>query len=292
MKKTSLVALGLLVSASSIYCLELQWGAAWRQGIRPEMQDAHIVNLEQSNNGRLFGIFDGHGHCCQAPCKHNGGLIVAQLVSDYVNAYSYSSPLNTVLRNAEKTLQNKSVAECAGTTALLARIKDDALQVNWVGDSRILVFDKKGTIKFESKDHTWWNKQEEARAKKLGVPIIENPIGIRRVAGMMPSRTLGDFKAKDLARGAIIAESQQAKVPLKSGDVIIMACDGLWDVFTAQEVIEYYSDLVMYEIAPLLPNREEGDAEGALAPKAWQLRDAAYRLDSTDNISVIVIEVN
>jgi serine/threonine protein phosphatase PrpC len=281
-----------LLSVSSIFCLEIQWGAAWRQGIRPEMQDAHILDFEQSN-GKLFAIFDGHGTCCEKPCKHNAGLIVAEMVVDYITAYGYSTSTENLLKRAENLLKPKAIARCAGTTALVARITvDNVLHVNWAGDSRIVVFDKKGKIKLESEDHNWFNEQEIARAEKVGAEIVEFPEGVRRVAGMMPARTLGDFDAKNYAPGAVIAESEYAKVALKSGDVIIMACDGLWDVFSTQEAVDYYRDLQMIEAkAPELPDDEVGGTQGVLATLAWQMRDAAYRLDSLDNISVIVITI-
>lgn len=56
-------------------------------------------------------------------------------------------------------------------------------------------------------------------------------------------------------------------------EYIILACDGLWDVMSNEEVIDIVKQV------------------GSPAAAAITIRDMAYQLGSSDNISVIVISL-
>ena len=81
------------------------------------------------------------------------------------------------------------------------------------------------------------------------------------------SRALGDGFLSDCVNST--PHIQQVKLT-EEDSFIILACDGVWDVISDQEAV----DMIASEIDPL--------------SAAKLLRDRAFELESTDNISVIV----
>lgn len=117
-------------------------------------------------------------------------------------------------------------------------------------------------------DHKATDEHEVNRINKSG-GVIHN----ERVNGILAiTRALGDGELKDL----IISRPYTTKINItKDDDLIILACDGLWDVCIDQEAI----DLIQpFKENPL---------------KASQfLVDYAIAHGSTDNITVMIVKFN
>ena len=61
--------------------------------------------------------------------------------------------------------------------------------------------------------------------------------------GLSVSRTFGDFNAKDVnsggKKGCIIAQPECTFYKITSNtDFLFLACDGIFDIFTTQELVE------------------------------------------------------
>lgn len=88
------------------------------------------------------------------------------------------------------------------------------------------------------------------------------------------SRALGDFELAPY----ITCEPEIYEIPLENfedNNILILACDGLWDVISDQEATNIAHNMV-----------KKYDVEKA----AKILRDIAYERGSTDNITVMLIK--
>ena len=204
----------------------------------------------------------------------------------------------------------------SGSTAVVAFIEYKTAYIAWVGDSRALIL-RNGKVLTATEDHKLDNPIERKRIKDKGVEITEkiHSDGRKelRVAGLAMPRSVGDIGIKEKAKGTIIAVPDTLEVNLQEDDILILACDGLWDVFSNQRVAELFNQLIKIDNKTLLgkysekaPKRLEmagfialptGDPEEAeeggeehLKLVARGLRDEAIRAKSTDNVSVLIVQ--
>jgi protein phosphatase 1L len=166
----------------------------------------------------------------------------------------------------------KSANLTGGATALVTLILKDKIYIANAGDSRAVLLRDENTLRITT-DHKPDIPEEEERIIKSGgmVTKVSNKQGktISRVNGMLAvSRALGDVFLQPF----VSAEPQIHQIDLSENNrVIILACDGLWDVVNDDEA----TALAMEEDSPEY--------------SAIKLRDTALSKGSADNISVIVI---
>lgn len=161
-----------------------------------------------------------------------------------------------------------------GTTAITAFCTKDRCLIANAGDARAVLLRDDQAIRL-STDHKPDSPEEEARIVKAGGYVTKqtNKTGktISRVNGLLAvSRALGDLFLQPF----VTPEPEITHFPLSSKpQLLILACDGLWDVVTDEEATEIASS--------------EDDPEKA----AIKLRDTALSYGSTDNISIIVVRI-
>jgi protein phosphatase PTC1 len=117
-------------------------------------------------------------------------------------------------------------------------------------------------------DHKAQDPDERLRVQKLGGFLGDN----NRIAGKIAiARSIGDHEFFPLVSSDPFISLTELTPEYK---FLIVACDGLWDVMSDQEavdfVVEYHNKTKSYVGAALL------------------LRDLAFQLGSGDNISIIV----
>lgn len=266
-------------------------GVAGAQGRRRTMEDATAV--KQKNDLIFLGVFDGHGG------SDTSETLASTFPSLVLSAYPSSKPfakrkdyLVTKAKEMDQTLFHFE----DGSTAVfgILSLADKRLDVGNLGDSRLLVvyghWDFKAT-----KDHRPEDIGETKRISKAGgfvkcylVPpkYKGGPPGkMCRVNGKLAtSRAFGDFHMglKSKLPGEHSLKYAVSDVPevyersLTNAKFIVLACDGLWDVMVNEEVSQF-----------LLTNREKSPFELASA-----LVTKAYDKGSTDNISVIVVDLS
>lgn len=290
----------------------LSWALFERQGIRPTMEDAYtqgIVQLDEQQEAHYFGLFDGHGG------SNAADYAAEHAVCHFQEAYQEEvkkSPNNAILKTAlhnsylrlDKEIQGKF--NHAGTTALTALIDKDKLILCWTGDSRAVVANKDGEIKARTIDHSPNKFEEKQRILKAGEKIstTQGAFGpVYRVGGLAMSRSLGDADVKATTKkGAIIPEPEFVQTTVEKGDVIILACDGLWDVMPNEQAVEFVhvqaketaEKLKTIFSTDVIPAREKTlscFSDEKLGLIALGLANKAYNKKSTDNISVLLIEV-
>lgn len=140
------------------------------------------------------------------------------------------------------------------------------------GDSRAVLLRDNTTVRV-TVDHKPDIPEEQVRIEKSGgvVTKVTNKQGktISRVNGMLAvSRALGDI----FLQPYVTSEPEVFQFELNNNNkVLILACDGVWDVLSDEETTEIASSEVNPEMA------------------AVKIRDAALAKGSADNISVIVV---
>lgn len=234
------------------------------------MEDQHAV---YEDPGRVFfsaEIYDGHG-----------GRQPAQIAADmltpwFLHAWAgeLGRPLRErkseadILREAYLAVDAYIVGRRmqAGTCAVQLYLIGESFLAANVGDSRVVIGTESGaaTLTDDHKPHT---QGERSRIEALGGSVTM--LGVPRVEGVLAiSRALGDACLKPY----VSAEPRISEGTLGAeNDVAVLACDGVWDVLSPDEVIE--------------------EARRQIDPRKGAQEIARMALDkgSMDNITVIVL---
>jgi serine/threonine protein phosphatase PrpC len=182
----------------------------------------------------------------------------------------------------------------SGSTAVVSYIHGDTLYVANAGDARA-VLGRFGTAKRLSHDHKADDPEEVERIEKLGGKVFTPYFSaIPRVNGNLAiARSLGDhfFDNNFVGVDLVTANPYISRTKLQpEDDVLILACDGVWDVLSDQEAI----DIVRGELKPAKKRFGDSvriwdlDAQAA----ALKLKDQAYQKGSRDNITAVVLKLN
>eukprot|EP01118_Nematostelium_gracile_P009758 TRINITY_DN3295_c0_g1_i3.p1 TRINITY_DN3295_c0_g1~~TRINITY_DN3295_c0_g1_i3.p1 ORF type:complete len:184 (-),score=51.97 TRINITY_DN3295_c0_g1_i3:1-552(-) len=131
----------------------------------------------------------------------------------------------------------------SGSTAVFVVLKNNKLYLGNVGDSEAVLGKKKQDGDYDtiliSKKHRPTEREEMMRIIEAG-GYVDNG----RVQGSLEvSRAFGDIDLKWPhccgTNDFVIARPFVNELDVEEGDVVILACDGLWDVMSYEEVIEF-----------------------------------------------------
>lgn len=143
--------------------------------------------------------------------------------------------------------------ELSGTTAISVLIKDKKIYCANVGDSRAIA-SVRGKCDRLSNDHKPNNEKELQRIINAG-----GWVQLNRVNGNLAlSRALGDFIFKKneskSAEEQIVTANPDIEIRDLTDDYefIVLACDGIWDVMSNEEVIEFVRNRIAQKITPEL----------------------------------------
>jgi len=155
-----------------------------------------------------------------------------------------------------------------GTAALVALFEHDSRRIIIAnsGDQRAVIC--RGDLAIQlTNDHKPDDPNEILRIHHCGGYVTEN----KRVDGILAlSRALGDADLQP----HVTYEPEVMAVDLVPEDrFLIIACDGIWDVLSNEQAVE-------------IVKSKDTPTASAIA-----LRDAAYGLGSSDNITVIVYSI-
>lgn len=141
--------------------------------------------------------------------------------------------------------------ELAGTTAICVLLKNKKIYCGNVGDSRAIA-SVRGSVQQLSYDHKPNNELETKRIVAAGGWVEFN-----RVNGNLAlSRALGDFvfkkNEKKRAEEQIVTAMPDVEVCELTDDheFIVIACDGIWDVLSNEEVLEFVRNRIAQKISP------------------------------------------
>lgn len=258
---------------------KFSYGACEMQGWRLNMEDAVIHNMSFDTDTSLFAVFDGHGGKeASQVVKDNFEKILKEdenyTNKDYEKALydafmktdeflgstegkkqmkavalqnpESKSPLMKLLSGGEeaKTPEDRSeesfMLDSKGCTANVVLIKDNEIFCANAGDSRCVLASEGKAIDL-SDDHKPDNEVERNRIIKAGSEIVDG-----RVDGNLNlSRSLGDLKHKQ--KPGLSPEEQpitcapdlKRRTIKPTDDFIVMACDGIWEVKSSQDIVDF-----------------------------------------------------
>lgn len=328
------ILIAIVSTASSTYFKAMDvepiaWGVSERQGVRPTMEDAYAHDslelVPGAAKAHYFGIFDGHGGSQSA--NYAGENAAKEFREAYLNIEEETNPLmqagHNPLEQAGSAPSQTRLIQGAleqsyidldkkmqqqfqdGTAAVSAVIDGKNLYLGWAGDSRAVVADANGTIKAATVDH-----KPDASAEKARVEAAEGIVVFMgkawRINGLAMSRSLGDNMTKKAIKPNIIIPNPELITVdnLQKGDIIILACDGLWDVMSNKAAIDFVRENLAKPVEeikklnafPLVKgeaakNMKNDGSNEKLIEIARALRDTALRRRSMDNISVMILQI-
>ncbi|KAK8655032.1 hypothetical protein V6N13_107624 [Hibiscus sabdariffa] len=256
-------------------------------GGRSYMEDTHICiadlakafgcSLMSDDAVSFYGVFDGHGGkgASHFVRDHLPRVIVEdadfplQLEKAVTRSFMETDAAFAKSCSLESTL-------ASGTTALTAMIFGRSLLVANAGDSRA-VLSRCGKAIEMSKDHRPCCMRERIRIESLGGFIddgyLNGQLGV--------TRALGDWHLEGMKEmgervGPLSAEPELKMITLtKEDEFLIIGSDGIWDVFTSQNAIDFARRRL----------QEHNDVK--LCCK--EIVEEAIKRGATDNLTIVVV---
>ncbi|ORC88307.1 putative protein phosphatase 2C [Trypanosoma theileri] len=257
----------------------LSYGFSCMQGWRRTMEDDHVTILNE--DGGFFGVFDGHS-----------GANVARFCGDNIFEFvkktaafedkNYTKALYDGFIDIDKHLYANYGNEKSGCTAVVLFVKGDELYCGNAGDSRSILCRDGEPIPL-SNDHKPFLPSEQSRIERAGGYVWN-----RRVNGALAlSRAIGDFGFKsntqvswDQQAVTSAPEVRFSRLNRDRDEFAIIACDGIWDVLSNEQVVEFVRLRIKRRVA--LDVIAEELIERCLSPHPFGI--------GCDNMSVVIVQ--
>lgn len=175
----------------------------------------------------VFGIFDGHGGSFTS--KHLPLRIESNMTSDvrhFLNNASEEELIHffqQLFFNIDKELQSHN-KDSSGSTAILGVITERFIILVNCGDSRGVLYDKRGFLLVETVDHTPKLQSERDRILNMGGRFINSYIE----GSLAVSRSFGDYRLKNPGR-EFISITPDVYITKLTPSTLILGSDGIWD---------------------------------------------------------------
>lgn len=254
------------------------------KGLRDENEDKHNIFLNKdghdknSNSINYFAVFDGHGGKAVSHYLHR--VLYKYFINKKMKYPLTKETSRKVFKYVQDMLiksHNKEATE-AGSTCLMAcqfaKSGQEYLNVLNLGDCRMVLCRNNIGMPL-TKDHSPMMPEEKTRIEQLGGRIY-NDLGVWRIQNLSVSRSFGDLDSSKYV--SHIPDLYRYKLSSKD-QFFIIACDGLWDVFTCQDAVNF----VLHNCYDLKTKKWRNT--GSIAKK---LGDAAIEKGSSDNITAII----
>lgn len=248
------------------------WAAAIAemQGWRRTHEDASIFCQDGGGpeESAVFAVLDGHGG---HTCAHAAAVLLQEHLLRLARRGTLESTVATqelqaAFLEADSKLREKLSAEDkSGSTVVAAiitrpRPTEYCVQLAHCGDSRAIVC--KGDDLICSEDHKPGRQDELERIRAAGGSVERGALGggpLRVDGALAVSRSMGDFPYKprqsDPVQCKVTALPEVATVPgCHAGDWVFLACDGVFDVMSNEEVRDF--------MQPRLRQEKPGIADG------------------------------
>ncbi|WCJ42561.1 Protein phosphatase 2C family protein [Euphorbia peplus] len=234
----------------------------------------------------FFGVYDGHGGSQVANyCKGRmHEVIVEEFVQETINGFEWQRRWKSVFSSGFEKADNEVLLEApdmVGSTAVVAVLSGCQIIISNCGDSRAILCRGTRTIPL-TVDQKPDRQDELLRIEGSGGRVI-NWNGARVFGVLAMSRAIGD---RYLRPWIIPVPEISFMARSDEDECLILASDGLWDVMTNEEV----GDLARR----LLKRSRRTMAIGEVSPAqavADNLTEIAYARNSSDNISIIVVDL-
>mmetsp|Transcript_13762 Transcript_13762/g.20889 ORF Transcript_13762/g.20889 Transcript_13762/m.20889 type:complete len:507 (-) Transcript_13762:15-1535(-) len=280
------------------------------KGGRLSMEDKYAVEQGtfKFKDFVFAGVFDGHGGGCVS-------TYLSETLFDKISRHLknkdeedstdnrsldfLAKKIRAAFREVNEDVLNNNEFEYQGSTAVAVWVDEDEekgrtiVSAN-VGDSRAVLSHQGQAIEL-TRDHKPNDELEKERILEMGYEIEWDPYcNVHRVQNLSLSRAIGDKFAKP----AISSEVDISMYPLKESgdnDFVILASDGLWDVMSSKECVDYINDR-------LNPPRAQVNTMSALEVQRQTfakrknmgrfVANEALKRGSSDNICVVIVWLN
>ncbi|XP_007895039.2 protein phosphatase 1B isoform X1 [Callorhinchus milii] len=272
----------------------LRYGLSSMQGWRVEMEDAHtaVVGIPQGlESWSFFAVYDGHAgsrvanYCSKHLLEHITGN--EDFRGTNVSTYPFEPTIENV-KNGIRTgflkideyMRNfselRNGMDRSGSTAVGVMISPEHIYFINCGDSRAVLY-RNAQLCFSTQDHKPCNPREKERIQNAGGSVM-----IQRVNGSLAvSRALGDYDYKCVdGKGPteqLVSPEPEVYEILRAeeDEFIILACDGIWDVMSNEELCEFV--------------RSRLEISDDLEKVCNWVVDTCLHKGSRDNMSIVVI---
>jgi len=322
--------LGSLTQCAAGQIPAIEWGLSETQGPRKTQEDRFVADTKQG----LFAVLDGHG-------GETSSQRASELIPRLATQYASSSPAQAwqqIIDGIEAQLRQENATD--GSTLIGAIIKDGIATIANLGDARAIHIRGRNIVRDANQLHATTDFKPTDKLEIDRILLAGGLVFNKRVNGTLAvSRALGDFDLKlpaikemylkdvdgnittdesmlQMADG-ITADwvSSQAAIynwQLLPGDILILACDGLWDTVKNTEIPDLIGDklteltqdegfnsnfdpIIDFENVEFVQGQyvqRKEDGNPTLAMIARHLRDLTIQRGSTDNVTVLVIKYN
>lgn len=235
------------------------------QGQRWRMEDRHVLIPDFWQSGWILGaVFDGHRgiRAADYAAAHFPDLVHTALRSGQEGA----NALVFALENLGQDLFN----EPSGSTAVVFLLQEQFIAVANVGDAQALRI-QNGQAQILTSCHRVDNEDERIRIQEAGGRIAGSYV-MHGYSGLMPTRSLGDAEFHQV--GLTFAPYVHTVFRSQEDEWLIAACDGLFDVLSAQEVAQ-----VLHEVD------DAQDGVQRLGREVLEVRQGK------DNLSIVAVDL-
>ncbi|BAF18885.1 probable protein phosphatase 2C 54 isoform 1 [Oryza sativa Japonica Group] len=251
-------------------------------GGRQYMEDTHVCITDLAKNFgyqsvdneaiSFYGVFDGHGG------KDAAHFVRDNLPRIIVEDADFPLELEKVVRRSFVHADNQfaKTTLSSGTTALTAMIFGRTLLIANAGDCRA-VLSRCGTAIEMSVDHRPCSLSEKLRVESLGGYVDDGYLnGLLGV-----TRALGDWHLEGMKEagnpgGPLSAEPELKMITLtKDDEFLIIGSDGIWDVFSNQNVVDFARRRL----------QEHNDVKSCCR----EIVEEAIKRGATDNLTAVLV---
>lgn len=235
----------------------------------------------------FFGVYDGHGGAQVANfCAARMHEVIAEewnreVIDGFEWQRRWEAAFSTGFERADSEVMTEAAApEMVGSTAVVVILSGCQIIASNCGDSRAILCRGTQTIPL-TVDQKPDRHDELMRIEGMGGKVI-NWNGARVFGVLAMSRAIGD---RYLRPWIIPVPEITFTTRVDEDECLILASDGLWDVMTNDEV---------GEVARRLLRRRRRLMVDEISPAqaiANYLTEMAYGRNSSDNISIIVVDL-
>lgn len=238
----------------------------------------------------LFGVYDGHGGSQVAKfCAERMHEVVAEEwkkesipISEWRKRWE-GTFCSSFERTDDETVAKGEATDMVGSTAVVVILSSCQIITSNCGDSRAVLC--KGAETFPlTVDQKPDREDELVRIESEGGKVIDWN-GARVLGVLAMSRAIGD---RYLRPWIIPVPETTFTTRTDEDECLVIASDGLWDVMTNAEVGEAARRLLRRRRRSVAMTDDEVSPAQAVANR---LTDMAYGRNSSDNISIIVVDL-
>lgn len=230
-------------------------------GNRENMEDSLILRKPISDEyPAIYGVLDGHGGPKTARIA---AMLIPKMFYKLDKEENNIFAFTKIIASINEQLAKARIKD--GSAMVVAIIKDQDLGIAHLGDARALLIHEDHTVFPLTYDHKPYDRTELDQIRVNGASVIK-----QRINGSINlSRTLGDFKVDGVNRVPELKEFSLSPQDSK----LILACDGVFDVISNEEMGELIKDV-------------EDCSQAANI-----IKNVALARNTMDNVSVMVIDL-